>query len=57
MERPLPLKNVPAQYAAGNEKSVVFLPSIIAKRLQSRIEQIRAAYADCIAGRLRFRTW
>src|SRR5260370_20079988 len=50
-ERPLPLKNAPLQYAAENELGVVFLFSRIAKRLQFRIEKIRAAYPDCIAYR------
>jgi hypothetical protein len=50
-ERPLPLKNAPLQYAPTNELGVVFLFSRIAKRLQFRIEQIRAAYPDCIAYR------
>src|SRR5579864_7616518 len=48
-ERPLPLKNAPLQYAPENELGVVFLFSRIAKRLQFRIEMIRAAYPDCIA--------
>jgi len=50
-ERPLPLKNAPLQYAPENELGVVFLFSRIAKRLQFRIEKIRAAYPDCIAYR------
>jgi hypothetical protein len=50
-ERPLPLKNAPLQYAPENELGVVFLFSRIAKRLQFRIEKIRAAYPDCIAHR------
>jgi hypothetical protein len=50
-ERPLPLKNAPLQYAPENELGVVFLFSQIAKRLQFRIETIRAAYPDCIAYR------
>lgn len=50
-ERPLPLKNAPLQYAPENELGVVFLFSQIAKRLQFRIEKIRAAYPDCIAYR------
>ncbi len=48
-ERPLPLKNSPLQYAPENELGVVFLFSTVAKRLQFRIEKIRAAYPDCIA--------
>jgi hypothetical protein len=50
-ERPLPLKNAPLRYAPSNELGVVFLFSKIAKRLQFRIEEIRAAYPDCIAYR------
>jgi hypothetical protein len=50
-QRPLPLKNAPLQYAPENELGVVFLFSRIAKRLQFRIETIRAAYPDCIAYR------
>jgi hypothetical protein len=50
-KRPLPLKNAPLQYAPENELGVVFLFSKYAKRLQFRIEQIRAAYPDCIAYR------
>jgi hypothetical protein len=50
-ERPLPLSNAPLQYAPENELGVVFLFSRIAKRLQFRIEMIRAAYPDCIAYR------
>lgn len=50
-ERPLPLKNAPLQYAPENELGVVFLFSHIAKRLQFKIEKIRAAYPDCIAHR------
>jgi hypothetical protein len=47
----LPLKNAPLQYAPENELGVVFLFSKIAKRLQFRIEKIRADYPDCIAYR------
>ena len=47
--RPLPLKNAPLQYAPENELGVVYLFSRIARRLQFRIEAIRAAYPDCIA--------
>jgi hypothetical protein len=50
-ERPLPIKNAPLQYAPENELGVVFLFSHVAKRLQFRIEKIRAAYPDCIAYR------
>jgi hypothetical protein len=50
-ERPLPLKDAPLQYAPENELGVVFLFSRVAKRLQFRIEKIRAAYPDCIAYR------
>src|SRR5579864_2898675 len=50
-ERPLPLKNASLQCAPGNELGVVYLFSRIAKRLQFRIEAIRAAYPDCIAYR------
>src|SRR6266516_6700981 len=49
--RPLPPKNAPLQYAPENELGVVFLFSRIAKKLQFRIEKIRAAYPDCIAYR------
>ncbi|HEY7336290.1 MAG TPA: hypothetical protein VH639_15475 [Bryobacteraceae bacterium] len=51
LERPLPLKNAPLQYAPVNELGVVFLFSRIARRLQFRIEEIRSAYPDCIAYR------
>jgi hypothetical protein len=50
-ERPLPLKNAPLRCAPSNELGVVFLFSKIAKRLQFRIEEIRAAFPDCIAYR------
>jgi len=50
-ERPLPLENAPLQYALENELGVVFLFASVAKRLQFRIEKIRAAYPDCIAYR------
>lgn len=50
-ERPLPLKNAPLQYAPENELGVVFLFARIAKKLQFRIEKIRAGYPDCIAYR------
>jgi hypothetical protein len=50
-ERPLPLKNAPLRCAPSNELGVVFLFSKIAKRLQFRIEEIRAAYPDCLAYR------
>lgn len=49
--RPLPLNNAPLQYAPNSEMGVVFLFANIAKRLQFRIEEIRAAYPDCIAYR------
>ena len=49
LTRPLPLHNAPLQYAPENELGVVYLFSRIAKRLQFRIEMIRAAYPDCIA--------
>jgi hypothetical protein len=51
LERPLPLKNAPLQYAPENEFGVVFMFSQIAKKLQFRIEKVRAAYPDCIAYR------
>ena len=51
LERPLPLKNAPLQYAPENELGVVFMFSQIAKKLQFRIEKVRAAYPDCIAYR------
>ena len=47
--RPLPLKNAPLQYAPDSEMGVVFLFATVAKKLQYRIEKIRAAYPDCIA--------
>ena len=50
-ERPLTLKNAPLQCAPTNELGVVYLFANIAKRLQFRIDQIRAAYPDCIAYR------
>jgi len=50
-ERPLPLKNGPLQYAPKGEMGVVYLFSTVAKRLQFRIEEIRAAFPDCIAYR------
>lgn len=49
LTRPLPLKNAPLQYAPENELGVVYLFSHVARRLQFRIEMIRAAYPDCIA--------
>lgn len=49
--RPLPLKNAPLQYAPDGEMGVVYLFANIAKKLQFRIEAIRAAYPDCIAYR------
>lgn len=48
---PLPLTNAPLQYAPNGEMGVVFLFANIAKRLQFRIKEIRAAYPDCIAYR------
>lgn len=51
-DRPLPLKDAPLLYAPHNEMGVVFLFAGIARRLQMRIEEIRAAYPDCIAYRL-----
>jgi hypothetical protein len=50
-ERPLPLRGAPLQYAPENELGVVFLFSQVAKKLQFRIEKIRAAFPDCIAYR------
>jgi hypothetical protein len=49
--RPLPLKNAPLEYAPDSEMGVVYLFANIAKKLQFRIEAIRAAYPDCIAYR------
>jgi len=49
--RPLPLTNALLQYAPEGEMGVVFLFAAVAKKLQFRIEQIRAAYPDCIAYR------
>jgi len=51
LTRPLPLKNAPLECAPENELGVVYLFSRIAKRLQFRIEAIRAAYPDCIASK------
>jgi len=45
------LKNAPLQYAPRNELGVVFLFGHVAKRLQFRIEEIRAGFPDCIAYR------
>ena len=50
-DRPLPLANAPLQYAPRGEMGVVFLFAKIAKKLHFRIEEIRAAYPDCIAYR------
>jgi hypothetical protein len=47
----LPLTNAPLQYAPNGEMGVVYLFANIAKKLQFRIEEIRAAYPDCIAYR------
>ena len=47
--RTLPLTNAPLQYAPNGEMGVVYLFANIAKKLQFRIEEIRAAYPDCIA--------
>ena len=47
--RPLPLKNAPLPYAPKGEAGVVFLFASIFKRLGLRIEEIGAAYPDCIA--------
>ena len=47
--RPLPLKDAPLQYAPDSEMGVVFLFATVAKKLQYRIEKIRALYPDCIA--------
>jgi hypothetical protein len=49
--RPLPLTNAPLQYAPSGEMGVVYLFANMAKKLQFRIEEIRAAYPDCIAYR------
>jgi hypothetical protein len=49
--RPLPLTNAPLQYAPNGEMGVVYLFANIAKKLQFRIEEIRASYPDCIAYR------
>ncbi|PYV27771.1 MAG: hypothetical protein DMG27_02985 [Acidobacteria bacterium] len=51
-QKPLLLKNdAPLQYAPRNELGVVFLFAHVARRLQFRIEEIRAAFPDCIAYR------
>lgn len=49
--RPIPIKNAPLQYAPNSELGVVFLFAAVAKKLQFRIETIRAAFPDCIAYR------
>lgn len=49
--RPLPLKNAPLQYAPDSEMGVVYLFANVAKKLQFRVEKIRAAFPDCIAYR------
>jgi hypothetical protein len=49
--RPLPLTNAPLQYAPDSEMGVVFLFASVAKKLQLRVEKIRAAFPDCIAYR------
>ena len=51
LSRPIPIKNAPLQYAPEGEMGVVFLFATMAKKLQFRIEKIRAAYPDCIAYR------
>lgn len=51
LEKPPLLKGAPLQYAPTNELGVVFLFAHVAKRLQFRIEEIRAAFPDCIAYR------
>jgi hypothetical protein len=50
-DRPPLLKSAPLQYAPRNELGVVFLFAHVAKRLQFRIEEIRAGFPDCIAYR------
>jgi hypothetical protein len=50
-DRPLLLKSAPLQHAPRNELGVVFLFAHVAKRLQFRIEEIGAAFPDCIAYR------
>lgn len=45
-DRSLPLTNAPLQYAPNGEMGVVYLFANIAKKLQFRIEEIRAAYPD-----------
>ena len=49
--KPLALKNAPLEYAPANELGVVFLFAHVARRLQFRIEEIRAQFPDCIAYR------
>jgi len=49
--RSLPLANAPLPYAPNGEMGVVYLFANIAKKLQFRIAEIRAAYPDCIAYR------
>jgi len=51
MERPLTLEKAPLLYAPENELGVVYLFSHVARKLQFRIEKIRAKYPDCIAYR------
>lgn len=50
-KRPLTLEKAPLQYAPENELGVVYLFAHVARRLQFRIEKIRAKYPDCIAYR------
>lgn len=50
-DKPPLLKGAPLLYAPTNELGVVFLFAHVAKRLQFRIEEIRAAFPDCIAYR------
>jgi hypothetical protein len=50
-DKPLALKNAPMEYAPANELGVVFLFAHVARRLQFRIEEIRAQFPDCIAYR------
>jgi hypothetical protein len=49
--RPVQITNAPLQYAPRGELGVVFLFAKVAKRLQFRVEEIRAAFPDCIAYR------
>jgi hypothetical protein len=48
-DRPDVLENAPMHFAPQNEQGVVFLFSDYAKKNRIRVEEIRAAFPDCIA--------